>query len=155
MNRTQFRIFVFLVFLVSAVGLLVHPQTTVQAQTELTTSSVEAKQNTSLRVSKADQGSDAMWRLEVPSGADKWWNNLPRVKRMGVLLIATVVAVIALVLARVFLVLSVAYFLICLVATLSTRNFFWLFTGFSILVSAGVALGFNNAALRQQSTSDT
>jgi hypothetical protein len=82
------------------------------------------------------------WKFVVPPKVDQWWNGLSVIKRMGVLLASTVVYLIGMRFAKIFLPLTVLYFIVSLVVTFYSRNLFWVFQGTVVLLIGAMAMGF-------------
>ena len=85
----------------------------------------------------------AGWRFVVPPKADQWWNALSVIKRMGVLLASTVVYLIGMRFAKIFLPLTVLYFIASLFIAADSRNLFWVFQGAVVLLIGAMAMGFH------------
>lgn len=86
---------------------------------------------------------EAGWKFVVPPKADLWWNGRSAVEKMGVILAVTVIYLIGMRFAKIFLPLTVLYFIASLFVVYISRNLFWLFQGTVVLLIGAMAMGFH------------
>lgn len=94
-------------------------------------------------IAQGGPSTPSAWHLFVPSVADQWWNGLSQMKRVGVLFGTIVVYVVGMRFAKIFLPLTVLYFLGSLFMAFDTKNLFWALQGGVMLIIGIMAMGFN------------